>query len=124
MTVYADYSFYTGTYLSGKAAVISSALFPFYARKASAYIRQYTFDNIGETVPECVGLCCCELAEMIFTREMTPTAQGIASEKVGDVSVSYENAETSRQALPKQIKDIVYFWLGDTGLLYRGGGSC
>lgn len=121
MTVYADYAFYERQYLCGRAAVVSSAVFPFYVRKASRCIAQYTHDNIGADVPDAVRLCCCELAELLYQRSNAPAASGVTNEKVGDVSVSYESAEAVRQALPKEIKSVIYSWLADTGLLYRGG---
>ena len=124
MTVYADSSFYEREYLSGRTAVIPSSEFGYYARRASAVIGQYTLGNIGENIPESVRYCCCELAELIYSAENSKSAQGIASEKVGDVSASYENADSLRQALPKQMKSAVYSWLADTGLLHRGGDLC
>lgn len=122
MTVYATSGFYQREYLSGKEAVIPSSMFPYYARKASGYIRQYTFDNIGETVPECVKLCCCELAEALYRLDSNQSVNGgISSEKVGDISVSYADAEELRGSLLDTVKDIIYAWLSDSGLLYRGG---
>ena len=47
-----------------------------------------------------------------------------AIEKVGDVTVNYESAETLRRALPRRMKSVVYSWLADTGLLHRGGDLC
>ncbi len=124
MTAFADHTFYVQDYLCGRAAVIDSGVFPFYANKATAVIRQFTLGNIGDDVPACVKSCCCELAELIYSAEHGKAAQGIASEKVGDVSISYENADSLRQALPKQMKSAVYAWLADTGLLRRGGDLC
>lgn len=125
MAAYADDIFYHHNYLPfDGASVIPPGAFEFYARKASTHIRQYTLDNIGEDVPEAVKMCCCELAEILYNQQHTKAAQGIASEKVGDASVSYESAESQRQALPKTIKSVVYSWLADTGLLYRGGSLC
>lgn len=126
MTVYADYDFYEREYLSGKAAVVPAEQFAHYARKSSSCITQYTFgalDKDAET-PECVKSCCCELAELFYQHENSPTAHGVVSEKVGDISVSYESAGSQRQALPKTIKSVVYSWLADTGLLYTGGRLC
>lgn len=124
MTVYADYDFYEREYLSGKAAIIPAGTFAYYARKASGYIKQYTFDNLSGEIPAAVRLCCCELAELLYQRGNAPAASGVTNEKVGDVSVSYESAEAVRQALPKEIKSVVYSWLADTGLLFRGGRLC
>lgn len=124
MTVYADSSFYERTYLSGRTAVIPSSEFGFYARRASNVIRQYTLGNIGGDVPESVRLCCCELAETIYAAENAKASGGVVSEKVGDVTVNYESAETLRRALPRRMKSVVYSWLADTGLLHRGGDLC
>ena len=122
MTVYANSDYYARTYLNGRAAVISSEPFPFYARKASSYIDQYTFGNIGEDIPDAVRLCCCELAEVLFTLENGRAAQqGISSEKVGDWTVSYESGTERQKLLPQRVKAVVYAWLADTGLLHRGG---
>lgn len=121
MTAYADYSFYENKYLGGKAAVIPQEEFLYYARKAGNCLRRYTFGNIGENVPEAVRLCCCELAEAVFFAETSPAARGVSSERVGDIAVTYENGGDRRQGLPAAVKDIIYAWLGDTGLLYRGG---
>lgn len=124
MTVYADYSYYERAYLNGRAAAVPAEEFAFYAQKASACINQYTLDRIGAAVPEEVRLCCCELTELFYRSACSGTARGVASEKVGDWSVSYENAEAARQALPKEIKSVVSLWLAGTGLLYRGDRTC
>lgn len=124
MTVYADCAFYQREYLSGKAAVIPAEMFLHYARKASGCIRQYTLDNIGDVVPEAVKLCCCELAECLYTADKDKSVHGIVSEKVGDIATSYESSETRKQALSTTVKSTIYSWLADTGLLYRGGRLC
>ncbi len=125
MTVYADNDFYTSEYLSGKKAVIDTASFDFYARKATQVIKKYTFGNVDETdIPECVKLCCCEVAELLFTTYNSSASKGITSEKVGDISVSYEGTDSQGQALSKNIRSVVRSWFADTGLLYRGVSRC
>lgn len=124
MTVYADSSFYEREYLSGRTAVIPSSEFGYYARRASAVIGQYTLGNIGENIPESVRYCCCELAETIYSAENAKSASGVVSEKVGDLSVNYESAETLRRALPRRMRNVIYSWLAGTGLLHRGGDLC
>lgn len=122
MTVYADSDFYTREYLSGRQAVISPAVFPYYARKASSYIDQYTFDGIdADNVPDVVKMCCCELAETLFRLENSPSFNGVTSERVGDISRTYESGEAKQQSLNVSIKNVVHAWLLNTGLLYRGG---
>jgi hypothetical protein len=120
MIVYADSDFYINEYLLGKKAVIDTASFAFYARKATQFIKKYTFDNVPETVPEVVKMCCCEVAELIYNSEKSNISQGIASESVGDLSVSYESSENHTKLLAENIKSVIYSWLTGTGLLYRG----
>lgn len=120
MTVFADYDFYKNEYLCGKEAVIDTASFKFYAIKATRKIIQYTFENVDKTnPPECVRLCCCEIAELLFNAESN-SRNGVLSSSTGDVSVSYESSESQRQALSQKIRCAIYLWLADTDLLYRG----
>lgn len=125
MNAYADYEFYQSTYLGGRAAVITEG-FDGWAQKASAAIRQHTLGNIDEgNVPECVKYCCCELAELFFLAENSKAAkEGVISEKVGDLSVSYESAEAFRQSVPRKTRAVIRLWLSDTGLLSTGGRLC
>ncbi|WP_418817421.1 hypothetical protein [Pseudoruminococcus massiliensis] len=73
MTIYADEDFYKNNYLCGKKGVIDTA-FSFYARSATQKIKLYTCDNIDESdIPECVKMCCCELAEKLYSYEQQIT---------------------------------------------------
>lgn len=120
MTVFADENFYKEEYLCGRKAVIDTA-FGFYARKATQIIQNYCCDNVDvEIAGERIKLCCCELAELLYTDEQSVSQGGISSESVGDMSVSYESAESRKQLLQKNIRSVVYSYLADTGLLYRG----
>lgn len=118
---YADESYYTNEYLCGKEAVINAA-FDFYARAATAEIKQFTGRNVDEgNIPPCVKNCCCELAETIYTHEKTAAdISGKSSESVGGWSVSYENREQSETIYRNTITDCVYKWLSGTGLLFAG----
>lgn len=123
MTAYADHSFYSSEYLSGRAAAVPDTDFPYYARGASAVIDMYTHRSIDSTdVPEAVRLCCCELAEQLYKADHTEAAakEGIASESVQGWSQSYENSEARRTAGRSAQRDIIYRWLSGTGLLYSG----
>ena len=123
MRVYADYDFYRTEYLMSRTARIPSEDFDYYAQKASGIIRQYTADNIGSEIPGEVGMCCCELAERLFQHD-SADKNGVTAEKVGDVSVSYETAESCRRAFQESVRGIVRSWLAASGLLYRGGRLC
>ncbi|MCI1269814.1 MAG: hypothetical protein LKG21_07980 [Ruminococcus sp.] len=117
---YADESFYTNTYLAGKAAVITTA-FDFYARSATQRIKLYTSYNVDEdNIPDEVKNCCCELAECCYREEMALANNGVSSESVGGWSKSYESSEAHKAASDKNTHDIVYKWLSGTDLLFRG----
>lgn len=122
MTVYADNSFYTGTYLSGRSAAVTAAEFPYFARKASALIDRCTFGGIPpDDVPEAVRLCCCELAEKLHASEAAQQDHGgLTSEEVGGWKKTFENAEQRRQNLNRELGEIIRQWLSETGLLYGG----
>ena len=114
---YADYVYYTDTY---KGAVLDAASFPLYAQKATQNIILHTFGRIPENnVPEAAKKCCCELAEEIYKYEKE-NAGNIASEKVGEYSVSYVDKEKAETQHRGKCKEIIYNWLINTGLLYRG----
>lgn len=120
---YADSTYYTETYLCNRAAVITAA-FDFYARRATQEIKKYIFCGVDENnIPDAVKNCCCEIAEILYSDEHT-SETGVSSESVGGWSRSYESSETRKSAINQSIRDSVYAWLSDTGLLYRGIGQC
>lgn len=125
MNDYADEEFYKNTYLCGKEAVITTA-FDYYTRQSSQKIRSYTYGNIDENnVPECVQMCCCELAELLFRDELSEQQNGgVSSESVQGWSKSYESAENRKSALCNAEKSCIYKWLSGTGLLYAGVRRC
>lgn len=122
MINYADKDFYTTGYLCGKEAVIDTASFDYYARKATQAIKQYTSSNVDEnSIGEVVMMCCCEVAEIIFNSDkLDKTTNGKTSESVQGWSVSYENREQTTAVMQDKIKRSVYSWFSGTGLLYAG----
>jgi hypothetical protein len=117
MTTYADYAYYTDTY---KGAVIDAASFPLYARKATQKIKLHTFSRISEdNIPDEAKMCCCELAEAIYKHEATDNGN-VASEKVGEYSVSYVDRQKLDEMHNEKCAEIINNWLVMTGLLYRG----
>lgn len=116
------YEFYTDSYLSGREAVLDAASFPFWERKASNEVRMRTFGNINENEPisEEVQGCVCEVAELLYEQDVQKRKNaGIASEKVGEYSVSYR-AEKSTVEVSQEVSSVVKEWLANTGLLYCG----
>lgn len=126
MTVYADEQFYNDIYRQSGDPCIPPELFDIYARKGSRYIDQFVFGNLDgcEDVPTAVKHCCCELAETLYRLDNGVPLSGITTEKVGDVTISYAGADTQQKTMVSTVKNIVYAWLGDTGLLHRGGRLC
>lgn len=121
MISYTTKEYYAEKYLQGRTAVIGTADFPLYAQKATQRIKQYTGDNVEETttLPDELQMCCCEVAECLFKTDQEDT-KGVASEKVGEYSVSYVSPEAKEKLLSVSVRGIIYNWLADTGLLYRG----
>jgi hypothetical protein len=121
MVSYTTLDYYTNKYLQGRTAVISTADFPLYALKATQRIRQYTGNNVDETaaLSNELQMCCCDVAEAIYKADQEDT-KGVASEKVGEYSVSYVNPEAKEKLLSSSIRSAIYNWLEMTGLLYRG----
>ena len=118
MTNYADYAYYTDTY---KGAVIDTASFLRYSAKATQTIKLNAFGRVDkDNIPEEVKMCCCELAELIYRHETTEDNGNIASEKVGEHSVSYVAKDIQEKSLAEKKQDILSNWLAMTGLLYRG----
>ena len=122
MISYTTVEYYTDKYLMGRTAVIDTAVFPFYATKATMTIKQYTFDNIGETEPfkDELQMCCCELAEYFYKQDNKDHDEDIQSEKKGEWSATYVSGQTAEDIKQSTIKGIIYNWLAMTGLLYRG----
>ena len=137
--IYADYSFYTKSYLLGKDPVIPENSFSFYANKASAKIRNVIrLDMLDITddseVTDEMRMATCEVAEILCTYEMQTVSDlagtntdeiipvGLSSEKVGEYSRSFTgNSEADRDERENQkISDSFKKWLGPAGLLFRG----
>lgn len=120
--VYADESFYVGSYLLGRKPAISAG-FPFYAQQASQLIDCHTFGRLKgiKEIPEEVRMCCCELAEAFFDAEKREKASGgKISEKIGTYSVTFGAALENVQAVETRYRSIILKWIGSTGLCYQG----
>ncbi len=123
MNLYAEVSFYTNEYLEGRAAVIEPNCLLSYLRKAQRVLKTFTFDNIDESaaIPYEVKMCVCEIAEILFREDKRDIDRGgVTSESVVGWTKSYESSEQAEKNKQKRIKDCVFMWLSDTGLLYCG----
>lgn len=115
-----DYDYYTNDYGS---FVIPEEYFKNYELKAAAYVNAVTFDRIDENdLTDDIKNAVCDTAECYYRAGQSKAAlEGISSEKVGDYSVSYsDNGSQTVNALQKALRLAVKYWLGNTGLLYKG----
>lgn len=118
MTNYADYAYYTGTY---KGAVIDTASFDYYSRKATQIIKLHVFGRILDfDIPDEVKMCCCELAEYLHKQDNKDHEDDVQSEKKGEWSTSYVSGSEAEELKQSKIREIIYNWISMTGLLYRG----
>ncbi len=120
---YTTFEYYSNEYCGGKPVVIATD-FPKLLLNAQSIIDMYTFNRIRElsTVLDDIQYCCCELIERINSYEsrLKENPSGITSEKIKNYSVSYESSENMKKKFEDDTRNIVYKWLGRTGLLYRG----
>ena len=138
---YADYEYYTTTYLG---TAIDEANFPRLALRASTFLDYYTQGRAAQN-PEldALKMACCAVAEQY---QYIDTAQALAqkslsaslesdgelqSQTVGSWSKTYRSGgDSAQQALSSvqtaqaSLGAIAQQYLSGTGLLYRGRGCC
>lgn len=122
---YADYTYYTNTYLG---TAIASADFAALALRASAFIDQITFDRAAPIVTAATDTATitkiknamCAVAEQMRTNNVAGNVDGIASESVGNHSVSYNANSSQQQTSTQKLIDAAGLWLSNTALLFRG----
>lgn len=128
--MYASYNYYESGYLMGRDPKLSEDEFPLWEKQAERVLNQYTFSrlvsNFGLITDE-VKDCTCELAELLYQADKS-TQQ--AAEQ-GGILQSYSNDGESgtfdvsqstftEEGKAKKTREIVYRYLGNTGLLYAG----
>lgn len=111
-----DFAYYSGVY-GGK--IIPENDFDLLAKKSFSRILQAISEReIPEKFNEKVKDCCCEIAEKIYISDSENAK--ILSEKIGNYSITYaDNSENSAE-LNKSCKAVIWRYLGNSGLLYRG----
>ena len=121
MAPYADFAYYTSTFLG---TAIAEADFPRLALHASAVIDQITFNRAtAETdtdVIDKIKMAMCEVAEELQREDAADGADGITSESVGSYSVSFSAASSKQLTNQQRQSNAARLWLANTSLLYRG----
>lgn len=125
MAAYADYTFYTTTYLG---TAIASADFGRLALRASQVIDNSTFNRAAAIVTAdedadtiaLIQMATCAVAEEIQTQESSGSIDGVTSERVGSYAVTF--GAGSRAMLSNEVKqeNAARLYLAQTGLMYRG----
>lgn len=124
MKSYANNECYKESYLLGRDSKIPDAEFRYWAMLASGEIRQRTFDRIDalEEIPEEVRMCCCELAEKLYSLESARDENGMFLQSFNNdgESGAYKADDMSEAGIRHSISEIVKRWLLHTGLMYCG----
>ena len=138
--VYADYTYYSGTYMG----TVSEEDFPRLAVRASSFLDYYTMGKAENNADlDAVKMCCCalvdqyaviEAAKALATKRLSDAAAGdaeVKSETVGGYSRSLAtggeaalSALNTTESANKMLARTCNEYLAHTGLLYRGGGCC
>lgn len=121
---YADYAFYSEKY---KGTTIPSGRFDYYEMQAETIIRELTIgksDDYADATE--VKMATCAAAERLYCvlepTESDADSAKIASESVGEYSVTYRNVTAPDQITEARKAAFMSAqpWLVQTGLLYRG----
>ena len=117
MTAYADYTYYTGTFLG---TAIASGDFARLALRASTIIDQITFGRAADDTDNETAIknAMCAVAEEIQTLEQNADGEAVTSESVGNYSVSYDVSRVKTKT--RRYQDAAAPWLANTGLTFAG----
>ena len=113
-----DYGVYFNDYLQGREAKIDPKEWGYYSMQAQQSIRLYV--TALPLNDDNVKMCICEVAEIIAVQDKATVSDNVAAESVGDVHITYADKSVASTAYKAKIRSVVYRWLANTGLLYRG----
>lgn len=120
---YTSYDYYANEYCGG-APVVDSTGFRKLLLEAQSLIDMYTFNRLKKMTEygEEIQNCCCELVEIIsdYQGRKNENPSNISSEKIKNYSVTYESSENISQRYESSKKKVIFKWLANSGLLYRG----
>lgn len=138
--VYADYTYYSGTYMGA----VSEEDFPRLAVRASSFLDYYTHNKTAYNAElDAIKMCCCALVDKYAVIEAAQTLaqKNLANAAAGDAEIKSETVggysrtlatggEAALSALnatdgaKKLLAAVCNEYLAHTGLLYRGGCPC
>ena len=126
MAAFADYTYYLDTY---GGTIIPAEAFEKAMRNASREVNRYTLEraeavlaaNSDLSLIEKIKFAACAVAEVIYQYgNQIMGRRDIASESVGDHSVSYLSADQLRANEVHAITETINGYLGLTGLMFLG----
>ena len=129
--MYADRKYYETGYLLGRSPVIPEDIYPYWEKQAERVLNQYTLSRLVadfNLITDEVKDCTCELAELLYQAD---TVSQKAAEQGGGLLSSYSNdgqsgtvdlsqSSYTEDGKKRKTQEIIYKYLGNTGLLYRG----
>ena len=140
---YADYAYYTNTYLG---TAIAEDEFPRLSLRASTFLDYYTQGRASKnSTLDALKMACCAIAEQyqaietaqalaqksLFTALNSAGSGELQSQTVGGWSKTYRSGgESAAQAISasqtskEALSAVAQQYLATTGLLYRGRGCC
>ena len=129
--MYADRKYYETGYLLGRSPVIPEDIYPYWEKQAERVLNQYTLSRLVadfNLITDEVKDCTCELTELLYQAD---TVSQKAAEQGGGLLSSYSNdgqsgtfdlsqSSYTEDGKKRKTQEIIYKYLGNTGLLYRG----
>ena len=129
---YTDYSYYGEYYLLGRSPAVSEEDFPFWEKQAEKELDKYTFGRLRadeSLVSNDVKDCACAITELLYKADKVSCAvdsHGLSGPLVSwsndgeSGSVDLSNSVYTATGKQEEIRRLVFLYLGNTGLLYRG----
>lgn len=130
--MYADYEYYLDGFLMGKSPAVPEDVFRFWEKQAGTVIDKHTFGRLTvhpEWISEPVKDCACELTELLYQADSVSqqtldqgAAGPLASYSNDGESAAFDLAQSiwTQEGKAKKAREIIYRYLGNTGLLYAG----
>lgn len=120
MSAYADYTYYTDTYLGES---IPSGSFARLSTRSSAIIDRITFQRAEDVTDsddlDAIKMATCAIADEMYEIERSGNA-GVTSESVGRHSVTYTKGSKKYQSATVRYIEAARLYLEETGLMFRG----
>lgn len=129
---YVDYSYYTGDYLLGREPAVPEKVFAYWEKQARTEIDRRSYSRLcarPELVSDKVRDCACELAELLYQADSV-SRQSLEQGGAGLLASYSNDGESGTFDLSQsvfteagkagKVKEIIFRYLGDTGLLYAG----